>query len=51
MIELHPFLQVLIGGLFLAVFAIASVRNSGSDDDEDENDRSEKSQQAGGDDV
>ncbi|MDL0118258.1 hypothetical protein PNQ29_00595 [Halobacterium salinarum] len=43
MIELHPLLKVILAGLFLAGFAIASVRNSGSEgDDEDDN----ESQQA-----
>jgi len=42
MIELHPLLQVVLGGLFLAVFVISLARNSGSDDDEDDN----ESQQA-----
>jgi len=46
MIELHPLIQVILGGLFLAGFAIASLKNSSDDDDEDDNDRSEKSQQA-----
>lgn len=45
MIELHPLIQVILGGLFLGVFIISLARNSGSEDDEDD-DRSEKSQQA-----
>lgn len=43
MIELHPLIQVILGGLFLAVFVISLAKNSGSDDD-DEDDK--ESQQA-----
>jgi len=45
MIELHPFLQVILAGLFLAAFLISAAKNSGEDDEDDENDR--KSRQAG----
>lgn len=47
MIELHPFLQVLLAGLFLGLFAIASIKNSSEEDDEDD----DESQQARDDDV
>ncbi|QGA82102.1 hypothetical protein [Halomicrobium sp. LC1Hm] len=47
MIELHPFLQVILAGLFLAAFLISAAKNSGEDDDEDDDKRSRKSRQAG----
>lgn len=42
MIELHPLLQVILGGLFLGVFILSLARNTGSDDEDDDN----ESQQA-----
>lgn len=36
MIELHPLIQVILGGLFLGVFILSVARNSGSEDEEEE---------------